>query len=657
MLNFENVKIPKEWDLLCVVNKTEGLVLFSDELIEVLYLNIREKWLSLKAFRHIILEEEHEERLYIAYDPYLNKGKEDKLEKEVRHFFTNINKHIVLESGRKVKAMSRSGYKAVITNSSLASLCSSLHYQYDPYYKPFLLDSGLSEDKAVVILSQLDNIKKYTWYRTKHKYVGVKNTSANIYTYLDEFVCLNKDEQWEEVIQAMKDYQDFVDNKKSEFVIKYTKQEEKNLIREKVLKGEAEELNTKISISDEADFLKNNGYDAKSKWNALIQLYNCGWNDYNIKGYKDEHIYLVDMDEMQAFVNGNSWRSLPLQFHSYLYAIKTYLEYKWNIEHHVMNDDIEKNDLTDSDNLESIEENVTTPVTEKKIRVDINMDDIDEFLDYLESRVPERHSRKRYVENIKDLHSNGWNKYRHSTFIDDKKYKVSGKDVEVFVNGMKSRNFNVSVKEYEDALELYLSYRWAKDYSRPMYDDKEEAIPPLVKERKKKEIESPSQETQEGKKIFVNISHLDSWESSKKESASEPKEGQGVVYIGDPTGQRKSVTLQNASITESDQSVDIKIEMTNLQEEKEVVNEDFPTSDVPISPVEEEKTELEERNQKESVKPSPKNDVTKEEDRNNKEKTIAKKKMGWLARIMLRFWAWFYKVKVRDNSPKKKIKI
>ena len=286
----------------------------------------------------------------------------------------------------------------------------------------------------------------------------------------------------------------------------------------------------------------------------------------------------------------------------------------------------------------------------KKIRIDINIDDIDDFLDYLEKRVPERNRRERYVEKIKDLHSNGWNKYRHSTFIDDNKYKVSAKDIEVFVNGMKSRDFNVSVKEYKDALELYLSYRWAKEYSKPMNDDKEDAIPPLVKERKKKETESPSQETQEGKKIFVNISHLESWESSKKESASEPKEGQGVVYIGDPTGKRRSVTLQNASITESDQSVDIKIEMTNQQEDKEVVNEESPITDVPILPVEEEIKEPEEQNQEESVKPSPKYDETKEEDSKTKEKTTAKKKMGWFASIMLRFWTWFYKV--RDNSHK-----
>ena len=102
-------------------------------------------------------------------------------------------------------------------------------------------------------------------------------------------------------------------------------------------------------------------------------------------------------------------------------------------------------------------------------------------------------------------------------------------------------------------------------------------------------------------------------------------------------------------ITRTDPA-DFKIEMTNQQEDKEVVNEESPITDVPILPVEEEIKEPEEQNQEESVKPSPKNDETKEEDRKIKEKTTAKKKMSWFARMMLRFWAWFYKV--RDNSHK-----
>ena len=134
----------------------------------------------------------------------------------------------------------------------------------------------------------------------------------------------------------------------------------------------------------------------------------------------------------------------------------------------------------------------------KSLRIDINMEDIDEFFDYLEKREPNRQQRKRYVKQLEDLYQNGWNQYKHNTFIDDNKYKVNAKDVEVFVNGMKSRDFNVTVKEYEDTIELYLSYRWAKKYKPTQRNDKEEAIPPRYKLRAKKQ-EDKKESDSEGK--------------------------------------------------------------------------------------------------------------------------------------------------------------
>ena len=262
----------------------------------------------------------------------------------------------------------------------------------------------------------------------------------------------------------------------------------------------------------------------------------------------------------------------------------------------------------------------------KKMRIDINMDDIDEFFDYLENRVPERQTRNRYVENIKSLHANGWNQYRHSTFIDDNKYKVNSKEIEVFVNGMKSRDFNVSVKEYEDALELYLSYRWTKDYSKPIMQDKDDAIPPQIKKRPKKQKKIEKEEV-DGKKIFVNIEHLDSWKSSKNNEDSVDPEtlntSKGVVYLGEPEGQRKSASIQNASITEKEEVVEVSI---NLNEQPK------------IEPIENGEESTEKKQEPIEVEKEPKID--------NKKPSICdkpKRSMGWFARMMLRFWVWYYK--------------
>ena len=270
----------------------------------------------------------------------------------------------------------------------------------------------------------------------------------------------------------------------------------------------------------------------------------------------------------------------------------------------------------------------------KKIIIDINMDDIDEFFDYLESRVPERHIRNRYVENIKILHANGWNQYRHSTFIDDNKYKVNGKEIEVFVNGMKSRDFNIKVKEYEDALELYLSYRWAKEYSKPLMEDKEDAMPPKYKERpKKKEIKE--NEDVDGKKIFVNIEHLDSWKSGRNNEDSDNQEtlssSKGVVYLGEPEGQRKSVSIQNASIMEKEEVIEVSINM----DEQSINEADEIEKDSVITETIMENIEVDE--------------VQKDENRRTPVCDKPKRKMGWFARMMLRFWAWYYKTVVKDK--------
>ena len=274
------------------------------------------------------------------------------------------------------------------------------------------------------------------------------------------------------------------------------------------------------------------------------------------------------------------------------------------------------------------------PSLEKGIRIDINMDDIDEFLDYLEKRVPERNTRNRYIENIKSLHANGWNQYRHSTFIDNNKYKVNAKEIEVFVNGMKSRDFNIKVKEYEDALELYLSYCWAKDYTNPIMQDKDEAIPPKFKERPKNKKKIEKQDV-DGKKIFVNIEHLDGWKSSKiDEDKDTLQPSNGVVYVGEPVGQRKSATIQNATIIEKEEVVEVNINLDGKLDENipQIPDNETHFEEVPIEiPVEaKDEIDIKEVGEQKKLKESP------------------KKNMGWFARMMLRFWNWYYKRTSKD---------
>ena len=219
----------------------------------------------------------------------------------------------------------------------------------------------------------------------------------------------------------------------------------------------------------------------------------------------------------------------------------------------------------------------------KSIRVDITMDDIEEFWDYLESREPKRQNRERYKKAITNLFVNGWNDYMHSTFIDNKKYKVNPKDVEVFVNGIKTNALNIKMKEYRESLELYLSYKWAKKYEKPhIINMKDSPIPPVIKKREQKEKPKEQEGNTDGKKIFATISHLESWESQKTENTEKESAHETICYNGGEKGSRKSKSLKASSITEDDNSVRISMNMDKEgkgvlgnNEESEVMNSDI----------------------------------------------------------------------------------
>ena len=93
----------------------------------------------------------------------------------------------------------------------------------------------------------------------------------------------------------------------------------------------------------------------------------------------------------------------------YLSSMQKYLQFKWEKDH-PKEEIAEVNTSNNNDVLDNSS-------AQKKIRIDITMDDIDEFLDFLEHREINRQKRKRYVEGVKDLYQNGWNE--SSTGIDN----------------------------------------------------------------------------------------------------------------------------------------------------------------------------------------------------------------------------------------------
>lgn len=558
-----NNKIPEEYVILCAVNKGEDLDLFTDELIGILFSTMKEKWLPLKAFKKITKEFDHDERLYLAYNPkIIDRSRVSQVSDEIKDFFHALSPDIIIEEGIYVKQNSRNNYNEIVSINTDEFNINHWNFQISPYYKPYLLSIGKSEEDASRELSLLKGLQDYRWCRIKKRYLGNSSIPDDIDKFLVEFICLNKNDDLDNSILAYKSYKDFIDNKKTEFAKEYDVQKQREELKQRVLAKEVEVIDSTIEKDSYDAFLKWNHnfiYDTQNYWKRIVELCNNGWNEKGINGYKEDKHFFIFEEDMRLFVSGYDSYLYKRLLGNYLSAMEKYLQFKWERDHAKEDYEI----IKEGDIVQTAEESEA-----KKIRIDINMDDIDEFLDFLEHREVNRQKRKKYIEGVKDLYQNGWNEYKHSTYIDDKSYKVNTKDIEVFVNGLKTRDFNIQLSEYEESLGLYLSYRWEKEYKKPTAEEKEESVSPVIVTRisPEKEEKTETKEDIDGKKIYVNIEHMDEYKSSKNDDDESPS-GPSVIYVGDPERERKNKTMQVSSIKEDDDTVTVSIDFDGKQEQ------------------------------------------------------------------------------------------
>ncbi len=557
-----NKKIPNEYEVICVVNKGKDNTLFTDELIELLFSTMKSKWIPLSAFKRVVTEDDHEESLYIAYNPkIINRSLVGGIINEIRNFFSAISTGIEIDSGSAVRIKTRNNYYEVKNIDSKETNVTYWRFPVSPFYKPYLLSLGKTVEEVEKELATLSSLMSYKWYRIKKEYIGNASMTHNIDKFTDEFVCINKDDNLNSAIEAYKTYDTFRTKNKAKFEREYKLQQKREALNRKLLNNEISVIDSTIDISDFDEFLNWNPiYYTKGSLKFLKELYENGWNEQHYNGYKEENMFFIFEEDMQQF-SSNHWKVKSWNLGSYLSAMEKYLQFRWEREN-LPTSNNETPSLSGKESnaaekeLESDNEELSP---DKKIRIDIMMDDIDEFLDFLEKREPNRQIRKRYIDVIKVLYKNGWNECKHNTFIDNNTYKVNTNDIEIFINGLKTRDFNIKLKDYEESLGLYLSYRWEKQYEKPKPTEKEDAVSPIIVVKKKPDgVDSDKKEVKDGKKIYVNIAHMDEYKSSKSESRIE-KIQPSVLYVGDPDGEHKSKTMQVSSISEDEESVTVNI--------------------------------------------------------------------------------------------------
>lgn len=623
METFLEAKIPADYEIVCAVSKIQEEPLFTDELVAILFSRMKKKWLPLKAFKHLEIEETNEERLYLAYDPRIIDSRiVDKVAFEIKQFFSTTSIIVEIEVGSKVKYLPRHDYNNIKKIDTTIHQGTSLCFTVSRYYHPYLLSLGRSEEEANGEIDRLNRLSNYKWYRVKRVYLGNVSIPDDIDKFLDEFICINKDEELEKSLEVYRSYQEFVRKRERAFSIDYDNHLIRKELEEKVSRKEVYLLDTSIDKADHNDFLHwshDYVYLFNNRWKALMDLFDNGWNQRGFKGYKEEGNFFVLNEDMRIFLDDKKHILRYWQIGSYTQAINNYLQFKWERDHPV--DEILSDNASEEENEKLVYADQEDTHVAKKIRIDIIMDDIDDFLAFLEKREINRQRRKRYVEVIKDLYKNGWNEYKHNTFIDDNTYKVSAREIEVFVNGLKTRDFNVTLKDYEDTLGLYLTYRYEKKYEKPRLVDKSEAVPPVIIERnfsKEDSIEGHVQPDE--KKIFVNIAHMDEYKSTNEDHDGNPNKP-SFIYLGEPKGKRKNKTMQVTTIKESEEIVNISINFDGTLIENKDQEEEKKAEQVE-EPAEEHKEDLTEKQVEE-------NHIEEQLEEQKEEREVKERKNNW----------------------------
>lgn len=204
----------------------------------------------------------------------------------------------------------------------------------------------------------------------------------------------------------------------------------------------------------------------------------------------------------------------------------------------------------------------------KAIRVDLNIANLDDFMEYLKTREPIRKKRERYQAKLKDISGFQPDNNRRNSFVSEDAYDVDTADIEVYINGRKSSDFDIHVRKYHHSVELYFDYKHKKKYNRIPLQFKAPSQRPAT--RKIQLGETSKEEEKEQKKIFGTVVNLDGFyrwmRNGKKTPEENTSDKPSVQYIGRTGRKHRNVFEQYASVNETENSVDIKVEIPDIEE-------------------------------------------------------------------------------------------
>ena len=205
----------------------------------------------------------------------------------------------------------------------------------------------------------------------------------------------------------------------------------------------------------------------------------------------------------------------------------------------------------------------------KAIRIDMEIKNMDDFLEYLQTREPRRQKRQRYQQSIKDISGLQTVADQRSTFISKESYPVDAEHVELYINGKPSSDFAIKTRKYQNSIELYLDYTKKKKYVPEKHLVRDESRRPVVKQ-----VSKPVEETvspQQGKRhIFGTMVNLDGFyqwlRNGRKFPESKENTKEAVKYLNKSDKTRRNVFERYSTVEETQDTVHIHVAIPNIEE-------------------------------------------------------------------------------------------
>ena len=211
-----------------------------------------------------------------------------------------------------------------------------------------------------------------------------------------------------------------------------------------------------------------------------------------------------------------------------------------------------------------------TSCSGSKLRIDLNIGDIENMEEYLKNAPVNRQTRKRYDYAQKKEVDDVEKDKKRSTYIASN-ISINKQCVEVYVNGQLSSNIKCEIKETIDAYILYLYFKGQRSYARPVNISKDIAKKPIVRIRynEKEKVINVN-----GKSLGITFVGYEKYLRSKIDSSEKEKDNKlpTVKYEGEPIREKRTAIIKNTSVETMGDLISVQI-TDNLQTQAGIESE------------------------------------------------------------------------------------